>query len=334
MDTKNRQASGRPEGGEYAAHNRTEDAITLNSRFVDMAPPAIDTELSAHSGEQYMHSQKIWEELDYICEAEEYLQNPEDKYGAWRYKNADVDIPKARARVEVARAEIARIQREKIDPIDAEFDRRGGWNRFFLVSSSAGGHVHSSRSCSSCNYRTSFYWLTDESGKTEDEIVERAGDGACTVCYPSAPVVDRANPRPNPFEKPEVTAARKIREDEKSAREEQKRLKGIFNEDGTVLREAPDFRPDGTMRYQGSEIKTERGAELKAVDHLSTILWRAEYAKAQDRDLHPENDHDRRDNETTRRITEALARKRGQSVEEVREYLNTKAAAKFKRENR
>jgi len=334
MSNQQRQSGGQPEGGEFAGHKRDESGVTLTNRFADMTPSAIDTELAAHHGDVYALSTKKWVDQDYIREATEFLERPHTNYGSWRFKDAEKDIPEAQARIDTLQAQIDKIQREKIDPIDEEFERRGRWTRFFLVSSSAGGHVHSTTRCSSCNYRTSFYWLTDESGKSEEEIVERAGDGACTVCYPSAPVIDRANPRPNPFEKPEVTAARKLREEEKAAREEQKRIKGIFNEDGTVLREAPEYRPDGTLRYIGSEIKTERGAELKAVDQLSSRLWRTEYRKSAGLEPLPEDDRDRLDSETTRLIIEALARKRGQTIEEVEKFITDKAAAKFKRENR
>ena len=307
---------------------------TRDNRFANMEPPAIDSELAEHHYEIYALSGPLWKDQDFIREAEDFLARPHKGYGSWRFDDAEKKIADAQARIEIAQAKIAEIQREKVDPIDAEYERRGRWSRFFLVSSSAGGHVHSSTNCSSCNYRTSFYWLTDESGKSEEEIVERAGDGACTVCYPSAPVVDKRNPRPNPFERPEVTAARKQREEEKAARDEQKRIKGIFAEDGSVLREAPLYRPDGSVQYRGSEFKTERGAELRAVEHLSNLLWRQEYNRGQDISGREKSMSDHQDEATQQIIYEALARKRGQTVEEIEELIKQKAAAKFKRDNR
>lgn len=71
-------------------------------------------------------------------------------------------------------------------PYDAEYDARGGWTRAFIV---ADGHVHSSMSCHTCYVTTQFGWLPQVSGQTEAEIVEQAGEGACTICYPTAPVV-------------------------------------------------------------------------------------------------------------------------------------------------
>ena len=61
----------------------------------------------------------------------------------------------------------------------------GRWSRTFVVP---GGHVHSSMNCHTCFPTTSFHWYVEFSGADEAEIVENAGDRACTVCYPTAPV--------------------------------------------------------------------------------------------------------------------------------------------------
>lgn len=76
---------------------------------------------------------------------------------------------------------------EQMRPLNDEYDRRGGWPRAYLVQNNS-GHVHSSTHCASCYPTTRYAWLTDYSGKTEDEIVYASGELACTVCYPSAPV--------------------------------------------------------------------------------------------------------------------------------------------------
>lgn len=59
------------------------------------------------------------------------------------------------------------------------------WNRAWIVP---GGHVHKSRDCHSCYPTTQFFLVPEVSAMTETEIVEAAGERACTVCYPSAPV--------------------------------------------------------------------------------------------------------------------------------------------------
>lgn len=73
-------------------------------------------------------------------------------------------------------------------PYEAEFVRRGGWSRFFIVNNT-GGHVHSSMTCNTCFSSTSFSWLPALSGGTEETMVAEFGEMACTVCFPSAPVM-------------------------------------------------------------------------------------------------------------------------------------------------
>jgi hypothetical protein len=75
-------------------------------------------------------------------------------------------------------------QHERIDALQATYT---GWSRFFLVTSST-GHVHSSMSCSTCRPTTTFGWLPELSGKTEQLAVEQLGPTLCSVCFPSAPV--------------------------------------------------------------------------------------------------------------------------------------------------
>ena len=74
--------------------------------------------------------------------------------------------------------------------LDAEYVRRGGWTRTYLVVSSA-GHLHSSTACSTCRFTTRFMLWYALSGLTEDEMIRELGDRAdalCSVCYPDAPV--------------------------------------------------------------------------------------------------------------------------------------------------
>lgn len=76
------------------------------------------------------------------------------------------------------------------DEYNDEYDRRGGWSRFFTVQQH-NGHVHSSMHCQTCNRNgqpTSFGWNPKLSGKSEAEAVAELGPSLCTVCFPSAPV--------------------------------------------------------------------------------------------------------------------------------------------------
>lgn len=75
----------------------------------------------------------------------------------------------------------------EIDPYEAEYSRRGGWTRFFMVMNT-GGHLHRSRYCSTCRPTTEFAWMPEYSGQDEAGVVDLAGEDACTVCFPTAPV--------------------------------------------------------------------------------------------------------------------------------------------------
>ena len=87
------------------------------------------------------------------------------------------------------RAEI----KELMKAIDTEFNARGGWSRYFLVTSS-NGHIHQSTSCHTCNkgkYATTFALVYHLSGETSDRAVEVFGPALCSACYPQAPVESR-----------------------------------------------------------------------------------------------------------------------------------------------
>jgi mono/diheme cytochrome c family protein len=123
--------------------------------------------------------------------------------------------------------------------LGAEFARRGGWTRAYLVTD---GHVHSHQHCSSCHKgesRTLFSWMIQYSGKTEEEIVEAAGERACTICYPSAPVA-RGLPAPKSvmFTQEEIdrNADRRAREERKAELAAKKAAKAITDADGGPLR--------------------------------------------------------------------------------------------------
>ncbi len=106
-----------------------------------------------------------------------------------RYENAG--WKRERYQYLLDRADQARAQQTAIlaetAPFDAEFDRRGQWSRFFLCLSD-GGHVHL-RWCATLRPTSSIGWLPELSGKTEADMVMQFGPKACTVCFPSAPLL-------------------------------------------------------------------------------------------------------------------------------------------------
>ncbi|MFD7247942.1 hypothetical protein ACFV6Y_39105 [Streptomyces massasporeus] len=158
----------------------------------------------------------------------------------------------------------------QIAPLNAEYDRRGGWPRAFLVQNS-GGHVHGSMGCSTCFPSTQYAWLTDYSGKGEDEIVYAAGELACTVCYPSAPVdvLKRVGEirRPSDLERERIAA-------EKAAKDAEKAAAAVVDpESGDVLYKTER----AALNAIGSALKDIRWYEFK---HPDQSKWEALAGKA------------------------------------------------------
>jgi len=75
---------------------------------------------------------------------------------------------------------------ETIDAIyEAEWDRRGGWARYWLVP---GGCVHDYYCYTLTPGKTLVGMLTEASGLDEKEVIERYQTTACSKCFPDAPV--------------------------------------------------------------------------------------------------------------------------------------------------
>jgi len=183
--------------------------------------------------------------------------------------------------------------RTAMAPLNALFDTHD-WTRAFLV---AGGHVHSSRSCRSCYPTTQYCWLPELSGHDEDEIIELAGDRACTVCYPSAPA--EALSRPTQLFTPDERAAQADREakaEARAARAAKKAAAAITNPDGSRL-----------VDDSGWTINTLRDAKSKLTDFYG---WRN----------HPQYD------EVRLTIAKAVAAKEGKPVDQVVAEARKRAA--------
>lgn len=124
-------------------------------------------------------------------------------------------IDKELARLGDRRPEYAATRREALaaamDVLDAIRDeirdldaiaQAGRWSRFVLVP---GGHLHRGFYCPTLHSTTVTGLMPEYSGADEAEIVDLAGEVACTVCFPSAPV-DR------PTRIPSLVAEREARE--------------------------------------------------------------------------------------------------------------------------
>jgi hypothetical protein len=266
--------------------------------LTDQTPKEIDTQLAEIMGRLAAAKQTVVEIHARIASATKQRDKASTAYMVDSYSQviagAYAALPAATAAVEAIRAEAA--------PLDAEFNRRGGWTRAFLVTNT-GGHVHNTMACGTCFITTQFAWLPEVSGDAEAEIVERAGEGACTVCYPSAPV--NVLKRPNTFEAPDRKAARIERETKAAAKAAKAAATGITDLDGSPLRGRHNW-----------VLKTERAAQIEVVDELAGAAWGYSVNEV-----------------IVARLTAAIAAKRGQSVEVTAAELAAKAAAKVKREN-
>lgn len=200
-----------------------------------MTPVDVDAELA----ELYYARADAYARIEvYERETERYRKYiARESHMAGRVADYEKQIAIYEEKITGHRAEVADL-RAQMAPLEAEYQRRGRWTRAFLVS---GGHLHNTMDCSTCNREgrmTRFAWMTEYSGASEEQIVEAAGDRACTVCHPSAPVAVLSRPSVM-FTPDEETAARERaeRDAKKSAAAADKAAKAITNPDGSELAE-------------------------------------------------------------------------------------------------
>lgn len=163
------------------------------------------------------------------------------------------DAAKALAQYAAARKALDEVL-EVEETFNDEY-RLARWNRAWLVLNT-GGHVHSSRACGTCFPTTVFGWLPQLSGADEAYIVDQAGEAACTVCYPSAPVASLNQPR-KAFHQTEVEAqqAREERARAKAEREAKKVAKAITTPAGNPLEVFHWTVPERHERLRDGSIK-------------------------------------------------------------------------------
>lgn len=247
---------------------------TTPQQLKGMTPPEVDELFAAVWDRRYELLEDVyaaWNEVHYA------VGDRRVSAQTWRLGHQEVQDKaagtergrKALDRVNRAKGAVAELDGTVLAKLENEFGRRGGWPRAYLVTD---GHVHSSMNCSSCNrgeFPTRFSWMIDYSGKSMAEIVEAAGERACTICYPDAPVARRdkgenvAVPKSVMLTSEEIDRA-EAREAEAKRRAEKKAkaaLNAITQPDGTPLRD--EMGRDG--KQKGSVVKTLRTAksELK-----------------------------------------------------------------------
>lgn len=173
---------------------------------------------------------------------------------AWRIAEDEALV--ARYQAEAAEA------RSAAEPLEAEFSRRGGWLRYFLVTN-GNGHVHRGMGCQTCYPTTEFAWLIDLADCDEAAMIAEFGEKACTVCFPDAP----ANPAYHGPGRRDA-AAQAARAAEKAEREASKAAKAITAVDGSPLRIPDLFHP------QFSElIRTKVAARNALSDAVQSYGW-------------------------------------------------------------
>ncbi len=232
--------------------------------------------------------------------------------GSYNHQSALESIARLEAKI-VAQHEIVAACDIEALPLEVEFDRRGGWTRAYKVLNS-NGHVHTSMNCNTCYPTTRFGWLPQVSGLDESEIVDMAGEGACTVCYPSAPCIG-----PNTLYTPVEAAERAARAAEKDERLA-KKIEKSLSLDGSIVEVRWDHETTVwnswhrtlDLRHEKGwkELKTYRAAELFIVDALSGVGYD-----------HPSQD-------VIDHVLSLMAAKKGKTVEEIREPLQAKADKK------
>ena len=185
-------------------------------------------------------------------------------------------------------------------PFKTEWDNRGGWMRAYKVP---GGHVHSATSCHSLYFTTQIVMLPELSGMTQEEIVDLAGEGACTFCFPDAPVSDRPCRIFTPDEKAQQ-ADKAEREAKRAAKAAKAAANAIMDVDGSPL-----------LDSHGMVIKTLRTARIE----LNTARWYMNSQNPKQAEKMTAAYH---------RIIAAISAKTGESIEE----LAVKADEKYRKD--
>lgn len=184
-------------------------------------PVEIDTELSGIYQRYYV----ALDRLDRTQKDAEYTAKRVARHANPSKYDQDA-LAASQARVEAAQEAASAIYAET-EPYQAEYASRP-WTRAWKVTN-VGGHIHNDMGCSTCYFSTQFAWLPQVSGLDESEIVELAGEAACSVCYTSAPVETRSRPT-RLFTQSEVAAQaeREAKAAAKIAREAKRLEKAIL----------------------------------------------------------------------------------------------------------
>lgn len=173
-------------------------------------------------------------------------------------------VADALAPLDVIEGELADMAAH-LDRLAAEFDRRGGWTRYYRVDNS-NGHVHKATSCRETYVTTQWNWPTQLSGADSAGVVAAAGALTCLTCFPEVRgtiILDRPIV-PEQFETAEQRAERAKRDAENAVKRAAKIEKGVTPDGSPLTIELGPNHLTGFGRYL--EVKTARAAELRYVE--------------------------------------------------------------------
>lgn len=95
------------------------------------------------------------------------------------------DLTKVLEAMDALGADMAKLNQGPRKVLGSEWNRRGGWSRFFLVQD---GHIHRDQSCFTLRITTRLSWQPHLSGRSDEQAVAELGPFLCSFCFPDAPV--------------------------------------------------------------------------------------------------------------------------------------------------
>jgi beta-glucosidase-like glycosyl hydrolase len=209
-------------------------------------------------------------------------------------------IKKYEQEIEDAKQRILELQTEKIPYEQRYNDER--WSRYYLVTN-GNGHVHTSTACSTCFITTSFAWLPDCSGMSEEELVAEFGERVCTVCCPSAPVTPGLIGRRD-------REAQEAKAQEK-AEKEAARLEKALLPDGSALK----------LKGGEGEPKTLIAGQRALSNQMESMIWYGE--------THP---FYKNWEENVEMLLVAISNKTGEPILDIRQKTQVKVEKKVAKE--
>jgi hypothetical protein len=275
----------------------------MNVTTTTATPAEIDAEINRIDAEiatadaNITQALKTIERVDNVKEGsyDSYYWTPEKRAGAVAQVEANI------AAIETLRTEAA--------PLHARYAAER-WTRYYLVNNS-NGHVHTHKGCRTCFTTTQFIWLTDESGRSHEDLTGDAGELSCAECFPNLPAEIMA--RKTRIEDPAKRKTRLEREAAKAERDAKKLAKALLP-DGSPLRVE--------IRGWSEKFTTEVAARNWIIQELA------------DGEMYMAHGRERSaviDDAAVEIILAALAAKHGVTVDQERETIAKKVAARIKR---